>query len=288
VTTFDLHQHLLPEPFLEALRGRADAPFISGTVLTTRESAGELDLRVHDLEHRLAALDRDEIEVAVVSLQTTLGLESLEPAAREELELAWVEGIREVVCESAGRIRAFAPGRVLDGFAGTSVGASALLEPEANASLLAAVEDAGGLLFVHPEAEGPVPPGRPPWWGWTIGYAGQMQRAYFAWLADGRERLPTARVVFSILAGGAPFLLERLTHRGVEVRSALDPGVFFDTATHGRRAIELCIETFGAGQLVYGSDVPVVDARSTLHAVRGFGEAVARLLQIETPGALLR
>ena len=61
----------------------------------------------------------------------------------------------------------------------------------------------------------------------------------------------------------------------------------FDTATHGRRAIELCIETFGAGQLVYGSDVPVVDPRLTLQAVRGFGDAVARLLQIDTPGALL-
>jgi 6-methylsalicylate decarboxylase len=288
VTRFDLHQHLWPEPFLDVLRGRAEIPFLSGTVLTTPEGAGALDLRVHDLEHRLAALDRDGIEVAVVSLQTTLGLESLEPAARDELELAWVEGIQDVVRESAGRIRAFAPGRVIDGFAGTSIGASALLEPETSASLLAAVDAAGGLLFVHPESAGPIPPGRPPWWGWTIGYAGQMQRAYFAWLADGRERLPVARVLFTILAGGAPFLLERLTHRGVEVRSALDPGVFFDTATHGRRAIELCIETFGAGQLVYGSDVPVVDSNSTLQAVRGFGDAVARLLQIETPGALLR
>jgi hypothetical protein len=287
VTSFDLHQHLLPASFVDALRARTEVPFLRGTALTTPEGTGELDLRVHDLAHRLAALDRDEIEVAVVSLQTTFGLEALEPAAREELELAWVEGIRDVVRESGGRIRAFAPWRVLDGFAGTSVGASALLEPEANAALIAEVNAAGGVLFVHPEAEGPVPPGRPPWWGWTIGYAGQMQRAYFAWLADGRERLPGARVVFSILAGGAPFLLERLTHRGVEVRSALDPGVFFDTATHGRRAIELCIETFGAGQLVYGSDVPVVDADSTLYAVRGFGDAVARLLQIETPGALL-
>ena len=43
-----------------------------------------------------------------------------------------------------------------------------------------------------------------------------------------------------------------------------------------------------AGQLVYGSDTPVVDPHLTLHAVRGFGDAVARLLQIETPGALIR
>ena len=44
---------------------------------------------------------------------------------------------------------------------------------------------------------------------------------------------------------------------------------------------------FGAGQLVYGSDMPVVDPRLTLQAVRGFGDAVARLLQIDTPGALI-
>ena len=114
-----------------------------------------------------------------------------------------------------------------------------------------------------------------------------MQRAYLSWLADGRERFPSLRIVFAILAGGGPFQLERLSHRGVDVRSALDPGVYFDTATHGRRAIELCIETFGATQLVYGSDIPVVEPRLTLDAVRGFGDAVAHILQSDTPGGLL-
>jgi hypothetical protein len=287
VTAVDLHQHLWPASFVDALRARAAAPMLDGAVLTTPEGTSTVDLGVHDPERRLEALDRDGIDVAVLSLQTTLGIEALPAAERDELELAWVEGTRDVLRDAGGRLRALAPWRVADGFAGTSCGASALLEPEAHAALLAEVDAAGGLLFVHPESAGPLPRGRPDWWGWTTGYTGQMQRAYFAWLADGRERLPTTRVVFSILAGGGPFLLERLSHRGVEVRSALDPDVFFDTATHGRRAIELCIETFGAGQLVYGSDVPVVDPRLTLQAVRGFGDAVARLLQIDTPGALL-
>jgi hypothetical protein len=114
-----------------------------------------------------------------------------------------------------------------------------------------------------------------------------MQAAYLAWLAGGRERWPTLRVVFAILAGGAPFQLERLAQRGMDVRSALDPGVYFDTATYGRRAIELCVETFGVGQLAYGSDTPVVDSRFTLQAVRGFGDAVAQMVQVETPRALL-
>jgi hypothetical protein len=256
-------------------------------VLTTPEGSFELALSAHDPEQRIAALDRDEIDVAVLSLQPCLGAEALPASERDELELAWVDGARELVRDSGGRFRALAPWRMLDGFAGSSAGVSALLEPERHAALLADVDASGGVLFVHPEAEGPLPPGRPEWWSWNAGYAGQMQHAYFAWLAGGRECLPKVRVVFSILAGGGPFLLERLSHRGVDVRSALDPGVYFDTATHGRRAIELCIETFGAGQLVYGSDTPVVDPHLTLRAVRGFGDAVARLLQIDTPGGLL-
>ena len=93
--------------------------------------------------------------------------------------------------------------------------------------------------------------------------------------------------MFAILAGGAPVQLERLAHRGVDVRSALDARVYFDTATYGRRAIELCIQTFGVGQLTYGSDTPVVSIEPTLQAVRGFGDAVARIIQIETPRMLL-
>jgi len=289
MTRYDLHQHLWPADFVRALRSRTAAPMLDGSVLTTPEGTFEVDLGEHDPEARIAALDRDGIDVAVLSLQPCLGTELLPPSERDELELAWIDGARELVRASAGRFRAFAPWRLLEGFVGTSVGASALLEPDRHAALLTEIDAAnGGLLFVHPEAEGPLPPGRPDWWAWTAGYAGQMQRAYLSWLAGGRERLPSARVVFAILAGGGPFLLERLSHRGVEVRSALDPDVYFDTATHGRRAIELCIETFGAGQLVYGSDVPVVDPRLTLKAVRGFGDAVAHLLQIETPGALIR
>ena len=287
MTTVDFHQHLWPSAFVQALGERSAPPKLDGAVLTTPEGAFQLDPALHDAEARITALDRDGIDVAVLSLQSTLGIESLPPSERDVLELAWIDGMTGVVSDAGGRFRALAPWRVVPGFAGTSVGASAVLDTERHGALLAEVDAAGGTLFVHPEAEGPVPPGRPPWWGWTTGYTTQMQHAYFAWLAGGRERLPAVKVVFSILAGGGPFLLERLSQRGVDVRSALDPGVFFDTATHGRRAIELCIETFSVGQLVYGSDTPIVGPQLTLQAVRGFGDAVARLLQIDTPGGLL-
>jgi hypothetical protein len=153
--------------------------------------------------------------------------------------------------------------------------------------VLDAAEAAGTAVFVHPDAGRVADLSRPAWWDWVTGYPARMQEAYLSWLAFGRERWPTLRVLFAMLAGGGPFQLERLARRGVEVRSALDPNTFFDVSTHGRRAIELCVQTFGVAQLAYGSDTPVVDPAPTLDAVRGFGDAVTHVLQSDTPTRLL-
>ena len=287
MTTFDLHQHLWPPSFIEALRERTSAPHLDeGDELVTREGRFPVALRAHELETRVRSLDRDGIDVGVISLQPSLGLAQLEAEECRQLEEAWCAGARELVESSGGRLRAFSP-RVLDGFAGVSVGSGTFADFDAATPLLDAVSGAGLLLFVHPEAAAEPDPTRPEWWEWVVGYPSRMQEAYLSWLAFGRERWPTLRVLFAILAGGGPFQLERLARQGVEVRSALDPNTFFDVSTHGRRAIELCIETFGVGQLVYGSDTPVVDPKPTLDAVRGFGDAVTHVLQRDTPERLL-
>jgi predicted TIM-barrel fold metal-dependent hydrolase len=285
--TVDVHQHLWPSGFVGVLRSRRVPPLLDGSTLVTVEGSFPVALDDHDPERRIALLDRDGIDVAVLSLQPSLGLELLAGREREELELAWADGARALVRESAGRFRALAPWRRLEGFAGTSVGASALVDPRAHADLLDEIDTARGLVFVHPESEGPLPAGRPDWWAWTAGYTGQMQRAYLAWLGGGRERWPRLRIVFAILAGGAPIQHERLVHRGVDVRGTLDPDTLFETATYGRRAIELVIETFGVERVLYGSDTPVVDSSPTLGAVRGMGDSVARLLQADNPERVL-
>ena len=287
MTTYDLHQHLWPEIFLDALRARSEPPLLAGGELVTKEGRFPADLERHDPSGRLRELERDGIDVAVLSLQTTLGLEKLVPGARAELEEAWVEGATEVSAQSDGRFEWLSPSRYRAGCAGVSVGASALLELDALAPVLEEVEAARRYLFVHPDAGDSPDPGRPPWWGWVAGYTSRMQDAYLAWLGGGRDRWPTLRVLFAMLAGGAPFQLERLAHRGPDVRSALDPHLFLDVASYGRRAIELCIETFGVTQLVYGSDTPVLEPAEALGAVRGFGDAVVQIIQTETPRVLL-
>ena len=287
MTTYDLHQHLWAERFVEALRARSEPPLLSGDELVTREGRFPIALAEHELETRLRALDRDGIDVAVLSLQPSLGLEELPAEDRESLEAAWMDATREVVAAAGGRLLAFSPGKRHEGFAGVSIGSNAFADFEQAAPVLDAAASTGTLVFVHPDAGQTPSPRRPSWWEWVVGYPARMQEAYLAWLAFGRERWPTLRVLFAMLAGGGPFQLERLSRRGVQVRSALDPNTFFEVSTHGRRAIELCIETFGVGQLAYGSDTPVVDSGPTLDAVRGFGDAVTHVLQSDTPSRLL-
>jgi 6-methylsalicylate decarboxylase len=251
-------------------------------MLELGEGDYETDLDDHRLETRLALLDRDGIDVAVVSLQPTLGADGV-----PELVDAYHVGIRELTAASGGRVRALAAGACLEGFVGASVSAGTLVTNlDASAALFRELEEAGQFLFVHP---GPASaPGElPSWWPAIVDYTAEMQAAYAAWLARGAEAHPRLRVVFAILAGGGPIQLERLRSRGVDVRRLSHENIFLDTASYGRRALELCLATFGVSRLVYGSDLPVVDARPTLHAVREFGDAVTDAVCTQNPTRLL-
>jgi 6-methylsalicylate decarboxylase len=285
--SIDIHQHLWPEPFIAALRARHSPPCLNGDVLVLQEGRFPIDRRHDDLAARLELLDEDEIDGAVISLQPTLGTGDLPPGERDELENTWIEGARDVVAASDGRLRAFAPGRHVPGFAGTSIDARAFAELDGVAALLGELERHSSPLFVHPGAVTPTRP-VPHWWTAVVDYTAQMHVAYFRWLADGRGRWPSLRIAFAILAGGAPFQLERLGQRGPATRAALDANVYFDVATYARRSIELCAETFGVAHLLYGSDRPVVEPAQTLRAVRGFGESVEKLLTIDNPASFLQ
>jgi predicted TIM-barrel fold metal-dependent hydrolase len=284
--TVDVHQHLLPSGFIEALRRRNAPPRIVGAELETAEGRFAFDQGEHDLESRIAALDLEGTTVAVLSLQDTLGHGSLGHSERGELVAAWEEGIEEVVADARGRFVALAAGPTRPGFVGSCVGSDALDDPEALGAVIESVRTHGGFVLVHPSG-GPLPANVPGWWGAVASYTAQMQSAYLAWLAYGQERWPDIAVVFSILAGGGPFQLERLGSRGIELRSVLHGNVYFDTASYGRRALELCVETFGVEQIVYGSDLPIIDPQQTLRAVRGFGESVERLIRCDNPNRLL-
>jgi 6-methylsalicylate decarboxylase len=273
--SYDVHQHLWPPALLDALLARTEPPRLDGDVLELAEGRFPVDLRSHDPEERLRLLDRDGVDVAVLSPAPTLEWETC-----GELGEAWHEGALEVAASSDGRFLALSCGASLDGFAGACVSAAALVA--GLGGLPGELERAGRVLFVHPGPPRPAPEAAPAWWCAVTDYTAQMQAAYFAWIADGARRHPNLRVVFAILAGGAPFQLERLRSR--------DPGsisthsnVFLDTASYGRRALELSLHTVGLSRLVYGSDVPVIASRPTLRALAELGADIEEAVRRDNP-----
>ena len=283
----DVHRHVWPGTFTEALRSRTKPPCLQGSTLVTPEGRFEIELDAHDAGRCLAELDREGVDVAVISLQPTLGISGLPSDEAAELHRVFDDGAHDVVAASGGRLRAFSAGAVREGFAGAGVAAEALLDLDSLAPTLDELELRGQTLFVHP---GPARTRRraPAWWAPAVDYTAQMQAAYAAWIAGGADRWPGLPVVFAILAGGAPFQLERLRSRGVDTRRVVDANVRFDTASYGRLSLELCLAAYGVEHLVYGSDAPVVDPTPTLSAVNALGKATADVICRYNPADLLR
>ena len=149
------------------------------------------------------------------------------------------------------------------------------------APVLDALRAHGGFLFVHRVRAAPPRRPHPAWWRAVVVYTARCRpRTSPGWQAA-RSAGRTSRRLRDPRRRG-PVQLERLASRGVDVRS-LAPNVYFDTASYGRRALELCVETFGVEQLVYGSDPPVVDPNQHIRAIRGFGESVEKLITRDTP-----
>ena len=271
----DLHQHVWPRGVVEVLRARREPPRLEGDVLVTREGSFPVDVDAALPERRAELLERRGIDVALVSLQPTL-----EPT--EDIIAAYHEGISN----GDPRLRPLACGRALEGFAGATVAARDLLDLDSLAPLLDELQSRSLLLFVHP-GPGVRVAGGPDWWCSVVDYTAQMQAAYAGWLWHGVERWPTLRVLFALLAGGAPFQLERLAGRGLELRDAVVGDVYLDTSSYGPRALEFCLSVYGVERLVHGSDSPVRDPDESLRVIRGFGENIAALLLTDNPERLL-
>jgi hypothetical protein len=276
---YDVHQHFWPEPFLAELARRTAPPrFRDGVVELAVEGRCPVDLGDHDLARRLELLDRHRIDVAFVSLAPTMEVDG-----HEELIDAFYTGMLDVSAESGERLRPLAYGECKDGFAGACVSAASLaggLEP-----LLGELEGAEQMLFVHPGPPEALPAGAPAWWPALADYTAQMQAAYLAWLSRDAARHPRLPVVFAILAGGAPIQLERFGSRNIEIPA--HPNVYFDIASYGQRALELCVAAYGVGQLVFGSDAPVLDPGPGLQALAEFGDAVVESVCSKNPARLL-
>jgi hypothetical protein len=313
--TVDVHQHLLGQPLIEVLARRSAPPALvrrreGWTFRVAAEPDSILATEATDPELRRADLEAEGIDRALVALSTALGIESLPDDEALPLIEAHHRGLEGLPVEFGGWGAAplatsqpdpTSVDAALDrGCVGITLPATALADPasvERLAPLLERLERRDAPLFVHPgpvfdasAARSPTGARLPHWWPALTDYVAQMQAAWFAFLHAGRPAHPRLRVLFAMLAGGAPLQLERYTARRGVPAPPPDPLVFYDTSSYGPRLIGAMAAAVGAAQLVYGSDRPVVDPRPAWPD-RELRQALlatnpARLLDPDPKGAL--
>jgi hypothetical protein len=280
----DVHQHLWTEPLLDALAARTSLPFVRrGQGLTVLSCAGEqpyvIDVESEAPSRRAGLVRTDGLDVALVALSSPIGIEALPRPIAGGLIAAHLEGLESLGEQFAawGPVALDEPDPddidllVERGCIGVSLPAAALVGREALhaiAPLLERIALRRIPLLVHP---GPAPDqqvrevslSEPLWWRALTDYVAQMQAAWLTFMSFGRREHPALVIVFTMLAGGAPLLSERLASRGGPPIDLHDALVFYDTSSYGPAAIEATARRVGPGQLVYGSDRPVVDPVGT-------------------------
>lgn len=294
MTRVDCHQHVWSDALVEALRSRTTAPYLDGLTLhLDGEPPFVVDLAAHDLARRAEQDARDGIDLALLSLSSPLGIETLDPDAAAPLLDAWRHGVATLGPAHAAwaavglvepDLAALADDLAQPRVCGLQVPATALTTPaalDALAPVLAVAEAAGKPVFVHPGPAPAVDDGLPPWWPALASYPAQLSASWFAWHVAGRAQLPQLRICFAALAGLAPLHHERLAQRGGEF-GAVDRHVYYDTSSYGPRAVDAMTRVVGVDPLVHGSDRPYAVPTDP-----GLGDAFARALVELNPTHLL-
>ena len=284
VERVDVHQHLWTEPLLDALAARDRLPYISRTGATAivhcaGERAWAIELDAETPERRAGLLRIDGLDRALIAPSSPIGIESLPREEAQALIDAHLTGIEHAGEQFAawGPVALDRPdpddvdALLARGCAGISIPAGALADPDgltALEPLLARVETLGAPLFVHP---GPGYNHRPRelslteplWWAALTDYVAQMHAAWLSFATAGRRAHPGLRVLFAMLAGGAPLHAERLAARGGPSIDLRDPLTFYETSSYGAAAIEATARRVGRHRLVFGSDRPVIEPTRT-------------------------
>ncbi|ROQ39460.1 hypothetical protein EDF46_1092 [Frondihabitans sp. PhB188] len=293
-TRVDLHQHLLPVEFLDALRSRSALPRIvdDWTLLTEGESPYSVNPTAHDVEsRRFRELAEGKGDV-LLSLPGNLRVEELPFDDARELIAVWHRSALEL--GEPFRVWAATPMNEfdLDGVAailahdrvvGLQVPATSLasaadlerLEP-----VFSIVERAGKPVLFHPRHV-VAAPNHGVATSDTLPRAEQLKTAWNTWADGGRDRHPALRVAFIALAGLAPLAHAAASARGGRVPKS-DPNVFYETSAYDERAIDAMARIVGVAPLVHGSDRPFRQPRDP-ELGRRFNHAVFS----QNPRALL-
>jgi len=282
----DVHQHLWSEPLVERLAARREFPFVRvERGLTILYLEGErpyvIDLDAEDPVRRAELVEHDGLDRALLCLSSPIGIERLRRDQATPLLDAFHDGALGLDGPFGvwGAVALDRPDpddvdRALTrGCVGISLPAGALAgidELGRVRPLLERLESWGAPLFVHPgpgRASGDAAePGwsncslaAPLWWPAMTHYVAGLQAAWLAFRVAGRAEHPRLRVIFAMLAGLAPLHAERLSARGGPSAGGEDPLTFYESSSYGPLAVGAIGSVVGHGQILYGSDRPVLE-----------------------------
>jgi hypothetical protein len=256
----DVHQHLWPPAFLDALRARHRPPCLDGwTLVLSGGQRWEVDLTAHDPGGRAS-----ERELVCLAPSAVLGIDRLAPAEAAELADVWLSSALALgepfrawatagICEPDPDALAAALDR---GAVGLEVAADTLASPEGLDRLAPLLDTLGNRpLLVHPGPTAGEDAHRPVWWAPTVPYVNQLHAAWWAWADAGRSRFPNLPVCFVALAGLGPLHGERHRARG-GAASAVHPLTFVETSSYGTQAVDAVLRVLGIDVICHGSDRP--------------------------------
>jgi 6-methylsalicylate decarboxylase len=292
----DVHQHIWTESLIDRLAARDVPPMVRRCRgLTVLHCNGEqpyvIDTVAEEPQRRARLVRQDGLDLALIAISSPVGIEALPRRSARELIGAHLDGVRAL----PDRFAAWGP-MPLDGISaddvddvlargcvGVSLPAGALggvVQIVRMAPVLERIALRRVPLFVHPgpglvQRQCEAELDEPSWWRALTAYVAQMHAAWLTFTTSGRRQHPELVVLFAMLAGCAPLLCERLDSRGGPPVDLRDPRIFYETSSYGPAAVEMMATRVGAGQLLYGSDRPVIEpvatGRELLLQVNGAG-----------------
>jgi aminocarboxymuconate-semialdehyde decarboxylase len=291
--TVDLHSHFFPKswPDFDARFGGAPWPRMeitgsdTGCVMIGTKAFRPVTSACWDVKRRLAEMDRDGIDIQVIS--ATPVLFSYARPVDQALEVAKIfnDMALEMCAEGEGRMHALAQVPLQDidaacrelsramksGHRGVQIGNHVglkNLDDEGLITFLKHCADEGAAVLVHPwdmMAQERMPKYM---MAWTVGMPAETQLSIVSMILGGAfDRLPRSlRVCFAHGGGSFAFLLGRLENAWhnrdiVRAGSKAPPSTycdrfFVDSAVFDDRALRLLVEVMSEDRVILGSDYP--------------------------------
>jgi aminocarboxymuconate-semialdehyde decarboxylase len=292
----DTHTHFIPLELVDLVR-RGDGP----PDLSLEERDGQDPLITHenglrypvfplfhDADAKLEQMERDGIDVALISLTPSLLLYWTPPAETLRVHRFINDAGAELARRGRGRLHLLATVPLNDppaaaqelrrartqlGVVGVEIGTSVgdvMLDDPSLEPFFAAAEELGTPVLVHPYTNMIAAPG-PSLAGYHL--ANVIGNPVETFVAAARlivggvfDRHPKLRVQLVHAGGAFPYQLARLDH-AYEVRSETKAtaerrpsdylgNFLFDTVTFDARALAFLIELAGPEQVLFGSDLP--------------------------------